>query len=70
MCHEDRDLTIDEILALRKNRDHKLPKVKKVRKPCPRCSGRKVLAQYAHYKNGVCFICKGRGYVLGIELPE
>lgn len=70
MCHEDRDLTIDEILALRKNRNSKLPKVKKVRKPCPRCNGLRVLAQYAHYKNGVCFICKGRGYVLDIELPE
>lgn len=61
----DRDLSIDEILELTKHlpTEWQPAKRNKQMKICPRCNGRKVIAQYAHYKNGKCFVCKGKGTV-------
>jgi len=70
---DGRDLTIDEILNLNKEKEQEklklidslLKKKTTKKKVCPRCNGQKVIAQYAYHQNGICFMCKGKGYVKG-----
>jgi len=71
---DDRDLTIDEILNLNKDKEEeKLKQIDEILKTtrkgkkrvCPRCNGQKVIAQYAYHQNGICFMCKGKGYIKG-----
>lgn len=63
------DLTIDEILALdpKPVKWGRKPK-KMVNEECPKCFGLGKIAIYSHVKQGKCFQCKGKGYILTYEI--